>query len=239
MQQDSELSRIDELEADNQRLRRLLDQRDAPAELRHRLRGTLALLRVIIRRSSEGRTDVADYVAHLEDRLVSLMRIQGHIDLEGEIDLSTLIAEELFTYGAQEGARLRLAGPPIRFQARAGQALGLAFHELAVNAVQHGPLSTPEGRIDISWRVELEEPTPRFVLDWKEAGCRDLGQPSRRGFGTEVLTSMVQHELSAETVLASEPDGFRWSVRFPLAPRIGRVADTAPLHADEPVLGAI
>ena len=37
--------RMADPEADNRRLRHLLEQRDAPDELRHRMRGTLAVLR--------------------------------------------------------------------------------------------------------------------------------------------------------------------------------------------------
>lgn len=228
MQLTPDLSRIAELEADNRRLRRLLDQRDAPAELRHRLRGTLALLRAVIQRSTGGRADVQAYAAHLEDRLVSMMRIQSHIDLEGEVDLSTLIAEELFAYDTHEGRKLRLAGPPVRLQARAGHSLGLAVHELAVNAVEHGALPTPAGRIDVTWRVDGDGPAPVLALDWKETGSKGVGEPSRRGFGTEVLTSMLRHELEAETVFSHEPDGVRWSMRFPFPPRVGRLAEIAP-----------
>ena len=58
-----EPDRIAELEADNRRLRRLLDQRDAPGELRHRLNSTLAMLRVIIRKSAETNRDLHAYAS--------------------------------------------------------------------------------------------------------------------------------------------------------------------------------
>ena len=126
------------LEADNARLRRLLERHDAPAELRHRLRATLGLLREIIRRSAGFRPEAAVYAAHLEDRLLSLVRMHGAIDRSGEVDLHTAFADELVTYTLHEGQRLRLSGPDILLQTRTAQTLGLAIHELAVNAVEHG-----------------------------------------------------------------------------------------------------
>src|SRR4051794_16919895 len=61
MTEETAQSRLAELEADNQRLRRLLDQKGAPSELRHRLRNALAMLRVIVRQSAETNRDIADY----------------------------------------------------------------------------------------------------------------------------------------------------------------------------------
>jgi len=70
----TEATRIAELEADNRRLRQLPDQRNAPGELRHRLRSTVAVLRTIIRRSAQTERDSEAYLGHLEDRLDALAR---------------------------------------------------------------------------------------------------------------------------------------------------------------------
>ena len=223
MQHDPGSSRLAQLEADNQRLRRLLDQKHAPAELRHRLRTTLALLRNVIKQSAQSRIDVSTYVAHLEDRLDSLVRVQGYIDTDGEVDLATLILDELFSYAVHEGGQLDLAGPDVRLQPRAGQSLGLAIHELAVNAIEHGGLLTGAGRIHVGWRVEHGDPDARLTLEWKERGSSQGGEPSHRGFGTEVLTAMLPHELNAKPKLAYEPDGVRFTLTLPLTPRTGRL----------------
>lgn len=226
---DAELTeRVRHLQADNVRLRRLLNQRDAPAELRHRLRNTLALLREIIRRSAVPREEeAADYAAQLEDRLTSLMRVHEAIDRLGEIDLHTAVVDELMTYAVREGEQLHLRGPDLLLRPRAAQALGLAFHELAINAVEHGAAMTSEGRIDVSWRVETTGPGPSLVLVWRESGMAGLGAPARRGFGTTVLTDMICHNLNADADIAYAPGGIRYSLRLPFPPRIGCVAEPA------------
>lgn len=216
--------RIAELEADNERLRRLLDQRDAPGELRHRLRSTLALLRTIIRESVQTERDLAGYSAHLEDRLDAIVRAQASADMHGEIDLSKLLADEFFHYGVSEGERLALKGPEIRLQPRASQIFALAFHELAVNAVEHGATGVSSGRVEIAWRVDPGQQEPMLSLSWTEFGSPQTVRSDHRGFGTEVLTRLLAYELKADTTLAVEPDGVRCSIRLPLPGRVGRIA---------------
>lgn len=135
-------SRLAELEADNARLRRLLDKSDAPGELRHRLNSTLAMLRVIIQKSAETKRDLPDYVAHLEDRLEAIARAQHAADARGGVDLQGLLSEELLYYNILDGDQLSLQGPLVLLEPRAGQVLALAIHELAVNAIEHGPFAS-------------------------------------------------------------------------------------------------
>lgn len=218
-----ETTYVADLEADNRRLRRLLDQRDAPGELRHRLQSTLAMLRIIIRKSAETSRDLDAYVGHLEDRLDALARAQSAADQAGGVELHRLLADELFHYGAEEGERVFLAGPVIHLRPRAGQVMGLALHELAVNALEHGALRTPSGRIDVTWEVAPAEGDPLLTMIWKERGLANLAASEREGFGTEVLTRSIVYELKGSTSLALEADGLRCTLQFPLSERTGEV----------------
>ncbi len=224
MTSDEQAALIADLQADNARLRRLLDRQDAPAELRHRLRGMVGLLRSIIRRSSQLRRG-EKYASHLEERLDALMRVQGAIDLRGEVDLHTMIADELLSYAIHEEGRLRLSGPEVLLQPKAAQVMGLVVHELTINAVEHGGLVSPEGRIDAAWRLDTGEPSPSLLLTWVETGSADLERPLRSGFGTEVLVDMAQYELQAETSVEYAAAGLRYTLRLPFPQRIGRLAD--------------
>lgn len=221
---DTDAHRIADLEEDNKRLRRLLDQHDAPGELRHRLRSTLALLRAVMRRSLDTGRDLPAYVDHLEERLDAIARAQTLADQHGEVDLQTLLADELFQYGASNGENLLLSGPEVRLQPRAGQVFALAVHELAVNAVEHGALGSDSGHVQVSWSVATAEPDTPLLFVWTESGPESNARSARRGFGTEVLTRMLPYDLEAETQLVNEPDGLRCTIRFPLPKQVGRVA---------------
>ncbi|KPG01836.1 histidine kinase [Rhodopseudomonas sp. AAP120] len=216
MVDESSRSRIAALEADNARLRRLLDQQDAPGELRHRLRGTVALLRMIIRKSSESRSDLDSYMGLLEDRLDAIARVQSIADEQGAIELQKLLADELLHYRPLEGVRVRLAGPELALQPRMGQVFALAVHELTVNAIEHGALGSDTGRVDIKWRVSAAGTESKLIFVWNENDTATVGKPSRQGFGTEVLTRTLVYELRATTNLEFEPDGLRCTIEFPL-----------------------
>ncbi len=222
MAQDSDSKRIAELEADNRRLRRLLDQRDAPGELRHRLRGTLATLRTIIRKSAETERDLDAYVGHLEDRLEALARAQTAADETGVVELHQLFADELLHYEVRENEQASVGGPKVLLRPRAGQVLALAIHELAVNAVEHGTLATG-GQVDIRWEIAADEMDALLTIRWTEVGSIEVVDARRAGFGTEVLTRMVAYELEASTDVDFSPDGLRYTLRFPLNKYIGEV----------------
>lgn len=221
---------LSELRLDNARLRRLLDERDAPGELRHRQRNSIAMMRMLVRSSAETGEDLSDYALHLEDRLDAIARVQAAIDNSGRPDLGGLIANELLAYTVSEGDRATLTGPNVRLQPQAAQSLALAIHELAVNAVEHGVLGQNGGTLDVRWDVTADAEGRWLTLVWKETGPTPLLEPGRRGFGTEVLTQTVAYELKAATTLAYEPDGLRCTIRLPLPERIGSVVDDRELH---------
>ncbi|GJE39886.1 HWE histidine kinase domain-containing protein [Methylobacterium persicinum] len=219
------IDRLAAAEADNTRLRRLLEEAGVTDTLRHALRDTVAMLRTIMRRSSETATDVESYAAHLEGRLDTLMRIRARTDAFGDADLHLLVSEELAFHLVREGERAVIAGPHIRLKPKAAQVLATAFHELASNAVEHGALDQSEGHVDVTWQVEPESGMPVVRLCWNErGGAIDPDNPvPRRGFGREVLETMLAYELEAQTSLSFEPDGLRCTIRFPFTERVGRL----------------
>ena len=225
MTQEHEAATIARLEEDNKRLRRLLEAKDAPVELRHRLRNTIALLRSVMRKSADSERDLDAYVAHLEDRMDTLMRAQTAADARGTIDLHGLAAEELLYYDVKEGDKLHLAGPVISLQPRAGQLMALAIHELAVNAIEHGSLGSARSRLTLDWRHDGDGADALLELIWKESGAAQQPQRSREGFGMELLTRTLPYELAAETQMEFEAGGLRCTIRLPLTERVGRVEE--------------
>lgn len=232
MNQDPRDARIDELEAENRRLRRFLDETGLPAELRHKVRNTLSMLRAIIRRSAETSESVETYVAHLDGRLDALARVLNALmrSVPEGITLHSLVADELLVHLALEGEQVAISGPSLMLRPGAAEVLAMAIHELAVNAVEHGSLTVPQGRIQVSWT--LSSPTkssgsgPQLTFVWEESGLADLApEPSHCGFGTEVLKRSLRYELKAETTLTFEPHGLRCTISLPLPSQITVVED--------------
>lgn len=198
------------------------------AELHHRLRNTLAIVHSVVRRTALTSDSVEDYAMHLEGRVGAIGRGQTLARRGAEargIDLDALIAEELLAHGAHEGEQLTLAGPPIRLRGAATASLGLAFHELAVNAVKYGALSTPEGRIAVRWHVMGGR---LLRLDWVET-CPTTApaSPDRRGFGTELIERTLAYELGAESRLTFTGQGLRCTLELPLTDEVSPMEDPA------------
>ena len=197
-------------------------QRLLLAELQHRVRNTLGVVRSIARRSAETSTSVEEYASHLDGRLNALARIQAMVNRgpEGGFDLEYLIVEELLGYNAREGDQLRVSGPPVRFLPKAAETLALALHELATNAIKYGALSQPAGRVDVSWRLDDGDGTTRLIFDWRERGGPPVTPPKRKGFGIELLERTLAFELKGKTTLTFNPSGLHCTILIPLNRRI-------------------
>src|SRR5690348_565693 len=111
--------RLTALEADNARLRRLLDEAGMPDSLRHGMRNTMAMVRTIMHRSAEGVADVETYVAHLDGRFGAVMRVQAATDAFGGADLHSLISDELMFHLVREGEQATIGGPRVRLRPKA------------------------------------------------------------------------------------------------------------------------
>src|SRR3712207_1903194 len=138
------------------------------AELQHRVRNTLAVVRSIARRTAETSASVEDYAMHLDGRLNAFARTQAILTRNpaAGVDLAYIIAEELLSYDAHEGRQVSISGPSVRLQPAAAETFALAVHELATNAVKYGALSSPEGRIGVHWRYADAASPPQLTFQW-------------------------------------------------------------------------
>ena len=197
-------------------------QRLLLAELQHRVRNTLSVVRSIARRSAETSVSVEEYASHLDGRLNAFARTQAVVtrDPESGVDIEYLIVEELLVYNVREGEHLRVSGPTMRLQSKAAETFALAIHELATNAIKYGALSQPTGRINISWRIDKAAEPARLVFDWREKGGPSVTPPKRKGFGSELLERTIAFELKGKTTLSFDPAGFSCTISIPMTRRI-------------------
>ncbi|MBR0850667.1 PAS domain-containing protein [Bradyrhizobium diazoefficiens] len=196
-------------------------QRLLLAELQHRVRNTLGVVRSIARRSAETSATVDEYAAHLDGRLNAFARTQALVtrDPEGGVDLEYLVVEELLAYNAREGEQMRVSGPAVRFQPKAAETFALAIHELATNALKYGALSKPSGRLEISWRIDETADPPQLLFEWRERGGPAATAPPRKGFGTELLERTLAFELKGETTMSFHASGLECLIAIPLSKR--------------------
>jgi two-component sensor histidine kinase len=124
--------------------------------------------------------------------------------------------QQLMPFMDIQSSRVELAGPDVVVTAEATQAIGLAIHELATNAIKYGALSVPAGKVNISWRFDSESlASPKLLLKWVEQDGPNVVPPSRNGFGHLVICEMIERSLNAKVVLEYVTRGLEWSISIP------------------------
>ena len=185
------------------------------AELQHRVRNTLAVIRSITRRTADTTDSKESFFTHLDGRIAAFARVQGAVtrDPTRGVDLGLLLADELRVVGAQEGREVTIEGPPVALAPKAAETLGLAIHELATNAIKHGSLASG-GAIEVAWEIDGGK---QLSLTWTEHGAsRPVEPPRRKGFGTEILERTLAYELKASTRMEFRSQGLVCRIEVPL-----------------------
>lgn len=207
------------LEESEQRLRVLV------AELQHRTRNLMGVVSVIADNTGRASADLPDFRSRFSDRLEALSRVQGllsRLDEHDRVTFDELIRTEV---AAMEGAaeRVTLSGAMgVRLRSSTVQTLAMALHELATNAVEHGALKQPDGKLSISWslRTESDGSNPRLSIDWRETGVVMPVQGSIEagaGQGRELIEQALPYQLKAETALVFKADGVHCTIVIPVS----------------------
>jgi PAS domain S-box-containing protein len=136
-------------------------------------------------------------------------------------DLRQLAREEMSPYGAGPGGRVSIEGEAVALSPSIAQSVAMVLHELATNAVKHGALSQPQGRVQVAWRGDLER--SGIVLDWTESGGPGVSGPGRRGLGMSVIERALEAVDGARTTLEWRPEGLHCRLELPPAPALAEI----------------
>ncbi len=195
-------------------------QQTLVAELQHRVRNILSIVRYVFTRTMEMTSDTEDAARHFRGRLDALARTQVVVtqSLDGLADLDTLVRDELFSVGESESERISIGGPDVGLDATAAENIGLALHELTMNAVKYGALLSPTATLSVTWDIEHTHDGRRHLtLTWLERGLPLVAITGRRnGFGRELIESALPYTLGAQTNLEFGPGTVCCRIALPL-----------------------
>ena len=192
-------------------------------ELNHRVKNTLSTVQSIIFQAFRGRGEPDTIRAAIEDRLFALARSHDLLAEEnwGGANLRDVVEMALKPFGVANGRaeRFAISGDDLRLTPKATLALGIAFHELATNAVKYGAFSNDTGTVAIDWSQTTGSQGERLLIHWRETGGPPVTKPSHRGLGSKVLERGLAHELGGTVTLDYRSDGVVCTIDTPV-PRI-------------------
>lgn len=192
-------------------------QRLLVAELQHRVRNLIGMVRSVARLSAPSHRHVDEYVDHLIGRLQAMGRTQSTLTRSPgrSVDLAELVREELLVHAVQDD-KCHVEGPEIALSPHAAEIVTLAIHELATNSIKYGALGDT-GYIRIIWSAEQRGDKPWVILRWQETAQVRKTKQNRKGFGRKLIEERVPYELQGHGRLVVHDTGVLAELEFPLS----------------------
>lgn len=182
------------------------------AELHHRIKNMLATVGAVTDQSLRTATSISHARSAIDGRLAALARAHDLLTRvswdNATIDSTVRSAVAPFDQG---GGRFVIAGDDIGITSSAVIAFAMTLNELCTNTTKFGALSLPGGQVCLSWRITGE----RLLFEWVETGGPAVEAPTRKSFGTRMMTSLGQ-QLRGEVGLDYKPEGFVYRLNVPI-----------------------
>jgi len=194
-------------------------------ELTHRSKNLLAVIQAMARQTARHAGSAESFLTQFGARLQALAASHDLLVRESwyGASLGELIRSQLGGYLEGSANQVSIEGPSIALKPEAAQNLGLALHELAVNAAEFGALSVPSGRVSITWSQRDGRDDNAVELNWQERLGPKVKIRRRKGFGSMVIERNLVRALDAEVNLDFDPSGLHCHIIIPasqiLAPR--------------------
>jgi PAS domain S-box-containing protein len=187
-------------------------------EISHRSKNLLSVIQAIAGQTGRTAGTIEEFEARFNQRLYGLAASHDILVDQGwrGAPLADLARLQLAPFIETDSSCLVIEGPEVIVTAQAAQALGLAFHELATNAVKYGALSTKTGKVKVVWRFDEDAERP-LRLSWVEESGPTVAAPSRKGFGHVVLEHIVASSVDGRVTMDFAPNGLQWTVLIPRA----------------------
>lgn len=182
-------------------------------ELNHRTKNLLTTVQTIAVKTFASQPGCEEALKNFNERVRALTLSQNLLTQNGwrGASLRTMIEAVLAPFAADGRVQISGVDDP-HLSLRQLNALSLAIHELATNALKYGALKTAQGQV----KLEYTSTAGALRLDWVESGGPRVSPPGRKGFGTQMIERALRHELGAEVELRYAESGLRCTIEFHL-----------------------
>ncbi|HEV7343603.1 MAG: PAS domain S-box protein [Sphingopyxis sp.] len=184
------------------------------AEMRHRVKNTLAMVQAIAAQTfretpSAERQSFEARVRALSDAHDLLTERHW-----GTVSAGEMIERALHAFDKMKPGRISLAGPHAEVPASRALLAAMALHELGTNAVKYGALSGDTGTVAVDWDIVHEGGRDRLRLRWSEFGGPPVVPPARTGFGTRMLERALRGQ-GGSAAIEFRPEGVCCTLELP------------------------
>jgi light-regulated signal transduction histidine kinase (bacteriophytochrome)/CheY-like chemotaxis protein len=176
------------------------------AELNHRIRNILGLIRGVISQSRSNSLTIDDFMNVVGGRIQALARAHDQITSEKQTptSLRNLVTAEAGAYLSGATDRLRFSGDDALLEPQAFTTIALVVHELITNSAKYGALSDNHGHVTLDTSFDK---IGRLTIAWQDHDGPPVKPPSRRGFGSTIIERSIPHDLGGEVSIDYRPDG--------------------------------
>jgi len=173
-------------------------------ELQHRVKNSLTLVQSLARLSLRPENLNSDAVHRFLTRLGALATATNLVlsNANQSADLREIVEQITRPYRDGTHDPFTIEGHAYKVSAKATNAFSLIIHELCTNAVKYGSLSVANGTVSLSWDVAQS-----LQFRWKERGGPPVTRPDRTGFGSRLISVLVQGELKGRIEIDYAEDG--------------------------------
>jgi two-component sensor histidine kinase len=184
------------------------------AELNHRVRNILNLIRSLVNQSRPQFGTIEEYAEILGSRVEALARAHDQLTIGdwSPTPIRQLINVEASSWLKDDSERVSVEGVYAIIQPRALTTLALVLHELMTNSSKYGALSVATGKVVIQL-VRCDDDALEMI--WTEIGGPPVKQPQRRGFGSTLIERSIPHELGGNAEVFYYPTGLKASFLLP------------------------
>jgi two-component sensor histidine kinase len=167
------------------------------AELNHRVRNILTLIRSLVSQSRSEAKDVGQFSDLIGGRIRALAMAHDNLTQQqwSPAPLHALIEAEAEAYLSGKTSRVTITGSDALIAPEAYTVLALVLHEMMSNSAKYGSLCDSSGRLSIATHCDGEG---NLVINWRESGGPPVRAPERRGFGSTIIEKSIPFELKGQ-----------------------------------------
>ncbi|MGF0539479.1 sensor histidine kinase [Agrobacterium sp. ES01] len=189
-------------------------------EVSHRSKNLLAVVQGIASQTARFSGSLESFLQKFRGRLYALSQSQDLVTDSSwrGAAFRDLLDSQLSRFLSDNPSAIVVTGENLLLSPNASMHVGLALHELIVNAISHGDIIKASGLVQVSCETVDTEEGKNIRIIWNETSSRKDGSDFEAGngrFGSTVLERVVPASVNGSAVHRCDDKGVYYELVFP------------------------